>query len=54
MSTLVIADLPKKDDLSAEKMKEVVGGTTPTQHVAVHDFHFTRPIDKSSPTLFLG
>jgi type VI protein secretion system component Hcp len=53
MSTPVIADLKQEDDIPPEKMKEVVGGTTSTPHVAVHDFHFTRKIDVSSPVLFL-
>ena len=52
MSTLVIADLQKKEHLQPEKMKEVVGGTAPTHHVAVHDLNFTRHVDQSSPTLF--
>jgi type VI protein secretion system component Hcp len=53
MSTLVIADLRQEDDLPPEKAKEVKGGTTPTAHVAVHDFTFTHHYDKSSPKLFL-
>jgi type VI protein secretion system component Hcp len=53
MSTLVIADLRHEDDLPPEKMKEVIGGTTPMPQVAVHDFNFTRHIDKSSPNFFV-
>jgi type VI protein secretion system component Hcp len=52
MSTLVIADLRHEDDLPPEQMKEVIGGTTPMPHVAMHEITFTRPIDKSSPILF--
>ena len=53
MSTLVIVDLQKKDDLPHEKMQEVIGGTAPTHHVNVHDIHFTNVVDQSSPNLFL-
>jgi type VI protein secretion system component Hcp len=53
MSTLIIADLQKKDDLQPEKMKEVIGGTTATTHVALHDFTFTRHMDQSSANLFV-
>jgi type VI protein secretion system component Hcp len=52
MSILVIADLKQEDDLPPEEMKDVIGGTTPTRHVSLHDFNFTRKIDNSSPTLF--
>jgi type VI protein secretion system component Hcp len=52
MSILVIADLKQEDDLPPEKMNEVIGGTTPAPHVALHDFNFTRQMDKSSPNLF--
>jgi type VI protein secretion system component Hcp len=54
MSTLVIADLQKKDDLQLERMKEVIGGTAPTHHSALHDMHFTKVVDQSSPNLFFA
>lgn len=53
MSPLVIADLRHEDDFPPEKMKEVIGGTTPIPHVAVHDFTLARHIDQSSPNLFV-